>query len=510
MKRVKGLSTSRELSITPRFDPAVHQVALATFNESTKSIPGLTESEVQTLVQNCKRAGDSRIRFASLNGQTHPLILVNIGNPELLKSYGLAAVVGNFAAKAVQVAKSQGFTHAAFLGDTLFEVCKQSFKKNLDPELLKTVLTCATLADYSYPKASSKKPNSKFTHISLISSKKLAQSKEITHYATVLESAITFAKNMGNDPANALTPQALAKATEEKFKSTSAKVKIYGVPEIKKMGMDLFLSVNLGSHEPARLIEVNYTGPIQKKCPKIALVGKGLTFDSGGYCLKPYAGMLDMKFDMCGAATVLAATFAAAALQLPIAIRTIVPSTENLINDRANKPGDVITAKNGSTVEIDNTDAEGRLILADALTYAAQWNPDAIIDAATLTGAVSIALGSPAVGIMGNSSKLIKLLQECAQASGERVWELPLFPEYDDWFSSEVADFKNVTSKKEAGSSCGGIFLKKFVSDKIPWVHMDIAASASDNNTRNFYPDKGASGAIVMTLVKFLERFSKS
>jgi len=436
------------------------------------------------------------------------MILICFGETQDKKNYGLAALISNFGARSLKVSRSQGFDSIAFMLDTLLDVYKKTFRSSLDPKAIKNLLVGASLADYTYEKKSQKNTLPNPAKVSLVSKKKI--SKPIFQEASILEKAVTFTRNLGNDPANFMTPRALAHSAEKLFKSTRARVKILEPDAIKKLGMTLFLSVNKGSHEPARLIEINYTGPSRKKkLPKIALVGKGITFDSGGYCLKSFPGMLDMKFDMCGGATMLGVTYAVAQLGLPISLKTIVPATENLVNGKANKPGDVIQAMNQSTVEIDNTDAEGRLILADALTYASHWKPDYLIDAATLTGAVVMALGSPATGVMGNNSKFFNKISESAECVGERVWELPLFPEYDAWFDSPVADFKNISVKREAGSSCAGTFLKKFVPNDIPWLHLDIAGTAWNNSTRAFYPEKGASGAMVMTLAQLLEQLSK-
>jgi leucyl aminopeptidase len=481
----------RQLSSASLFDLKKHQLSVE-----------VAPSELTDL----KQSGEYRLRQSDGN---YPVLFIFLGQETDGKKYSIPTLLSNFSAQATRIARAQGYTHIGIDIDTLSKAVRSLFRKSWQADWTKSVLTGATLADYAYPKSSEKPTKWSPIGITLISKKKIPQFSKSVAWTEAIEASATFSRNISNEPANTLTPKGLAKRTQTQFQKSKGRVKVMEVPEIRKMGMELFLSVNYGSHEPARLIEINYQGKgNRKKMPKVALVGKGVTFDSGGYCLKPWPPMGEMKYDMCGASTVLGASYAAAALNLPIHLRTIVPATENLVNGQANKPSDVIKSMSGQTVEIDNTDAEGRLILADALTYISKWKPDYIIDVATLTGAVCIALGSPAVGIMGNDPRVIERLNRASSEVGERVWELPLFPEYDTWFGSEVADFKNIGNKREGGSSCAGSFLQRFIPEGQSWTHMDIAGVAWNNTTRYFYPTKGASAASLMTLVRFLENLS--
>jgi leucyl aminopeptidase len=267
--------------------------------------------------------------------------------------------------------------------------------------------------------------------------------------------------------------------------------------------MGCLLGVAQGSSQPPAFIILEHA-PNGLEEPPIVLVGKGLTFDSGGISIKPAANMEDMKMDMSGGATVLGTMQALAQLGYPRRVVGLVPASENLPSGSAVKPGDILRAKSGKTVEVINTDAEGRLILADALSYAVQeLNPVCMVDLATLTGAVVVALGSQATGMMGTDRAMMERLQAAGDYSAERVWELPLFEEYSKQIKSDFADIKNTGAGREAGSSIGGAFLKEFVGDT-PWVHLDIAGTAWSRESKPYIP-KGATGVGVRLLVKTLE-----
>jgi leucyl aminopeptidase len=245
------------------------------------------------------------------------------------------------------------------------------------------------------------------------------------------------------------------------------------------------------------------------KKPKksVVLIGKGVTFDSGGISLKPSKGMGWMKYDMCGAATVMGVMRAVADLDLPIKVVGIIPATENLPSGTATKPGDVLTMASGKTVEVDNTDAEGRLILADALHFSARFNPDIVIDYATLTGACVVALGHEAAGMMGNDNDLLETLRKIGDDVGERVWPMPLYEEYFSYIKSEWADMKNAGSRW-GGAVTAGTFLKQFIPEKVSWAHLDVAGVAYNESDHNGLPT-GASGFGVVLTVTFLENLLK-
>ena len=270
---------------------------------------------------------------------------------------------------------------------------------------------------------------------------------------------------------------------------------------MKKEKMGCILNVGKGSVEKPRLVVLTYSPPKAKKT--IVFVGKGVTFDAGGTNLKPSSYIANMKQDMGGSAAVIGAIKSAADLKFPVKIIGIMPLVENLISGTAMKTGDVITAANGKTIEVENTDAEGRLILADALHYATKFNPDYIVDIATLTGAAVVALGSKCTSLMGNDKELVKDLIEAGEKMYERAWELPLFKEYENDIKSDIADMKNLGAPQgEAGTIIGGIFLKNFIGDN-KWAHLDIGATAFSSKPNSYTP-KGATGIPVRMLVKWM------
>ncbi len=314
--------------------------------------------------------------------------------------------------------------------------------------------------------------------------------------------SVNFARSLGDKPGNVLTPTEFARLVGKMAKETGLKCTVWGQKEIEKEKMGLFLGVSRGSAEEPKFIILEHRKGKKGDKP-IVLVGKGITFDSGGISLKPAARMEDMKYDMMGAGAVAGISKAVAMLDLPINMVSIIAACENMPDGKAQKPGDVVVSRSGKTVEIINTDAEGRLILADALDYAQDLEPQAIIDFATLTGAVVDALGSVTSGIMGNHQGLIDRLKEAAEVTHERVWQLPLYEEYEEDLRSHYADIKN-SGIREAGSSKGGTFLKFFVNQRFPWVHCDIAGSAYHRKDLNYHPNKNASGVMVRLITHLL------
>jgi len=318
--------------------------------------------------------------------------------------------------------------------------------------------------------------------------------------AEIIAGAVLFARDIVSAPANEMTPTDLANEARASAKGKNIRCRILGTGEIKELGMNALLGVAAGSDEPPRFIVLEYRGG-KKSSPFIALVGKGLTFDSGGISIKPSEKMDQMKSDMAGGAAVIAAVRAAAGLGLPVNLVGLVPATENLPGGKAYKPGDILKSLSGKTIEIVTTDAEGRLILADALTYAGRYKPAAIIDLATLTGACIVALGDHVIGMMGTDDDLKREIRDAADVTGERVWELPLWEEYDELIKGDAADYKN--SGGRAGEAItAGAFLGKFTGG-YPWVHLDIAGPAWLTKEKPYIP-KGASGVGVRLLVQFL------
>jgi len=319
----------------------------------------------------------------------------------------------------------------------------------------------------------------------------------------ILAEAVNMARDLSNSPGNEVNPTYLAQQAQDIAAKTTLRCHVLDVDGMRELGMGCLLGVAQGSDQPPAFIILEHAPQGTREKP-IVLVGKGLTFDSGGISIKPAANMEDMKMDMSGGATVLGTMQALAQLGYPRRVVGLVPSSENLPSGNAVKPGDILRAMSGKTVEVINTDAEGRLILADALSYAVrELAPACIVDLATLTGAVVVALGSHATGMMGTDTTMMARLRAAGEYSAERVWELPLFEEYSKQIKSDFADIKNVSAGRDAGSIIGGAFLKEFVGDT-PWVHLDIAGTAWTRETRPYIP-KGATGVGVRLLVKTLE-----
>lgn len=327
---------------------------------------------------------------------------------------------------------------------------------------------------------------------------KITQIQTGTHTGQIIADAVNMARDMVNHPANHMTPTIMASQAKKIAAQYGLEISILEKDRLEELHMSAFLAVAQGSNEAAKLIILKYHGTSADN-HLLALVGKGITFDSGGISLKPSEGLHEMKDDMAGGATVLAAVQAIAALKLPINLLAAIPCTENLPSGNAYKPGDVITSMAGKTIEVISTDAEGRLVLADAITYVRQLGATQIIDLATLTGACVVALGNITSGLMGNDAALIKQILAAANQTGERMWELPMFPEYKEQIKSNVADMKN-SGGRPAGAITAGLFIANF-ADKTPWAHIDIAGtSTSDKETG--YNVKGATGAAVRTLVQ--------
>ena len=318
--------------------------------------------------------------------------------------------------------------------------------------------------------------------------------------ARIITQAVYFARDIISAPANEMTPSIMAQKAREIARRKNVSCKVLDKEKMKEMGMNALLAVASGSNEEPKFIILEYAGGKKSAAP-VVLVGKGLTFDSGGISIKPADKMDEMKTDMSGGAAVMGVIMAAADLQLPLNITALIPATENMPGGTACKPGDIIKSYSGKTIEVLNTDAEGRLILADALAYASEFKPAAVIDVATLTGACVVALGDDVIGMLGTDDKLKKEIDKAAKTTGELVWELPLWESYHELIKSDIADYKN-SGGRAAGTITAAAFLSKFVGD-LPWVHLDIAGPAWTSKDKTYIP-KGASGVAVRLLVEFL------
>ncbi len=316
--------------------------------------------------------------------------------------------------------------------------------------------------------------------------------------------ATNLVRDLNNEPGNVATPTFVAQRAQQYGSKYGFKCKVLSLKEIESLKMNAFLSVARGSVQEPKFLIMEYNRSSKET---VVLVGKGITFDSGGISIKPSRDMEKMKWDKSGGISVIGIMVAAASLKLPVHLIGLVPLTENLPSGSASKPGDVVIASNGKSIEIANTDAEGRLALADALVYAARYKPKAVIDLATLTGACVVALGDVAAGVMGNDEKLIGKIKLAGERSGERCWQLPLWRSYDEKIKSDIADVKNIGNiPGDAGTITAAAFLKKFVS--YPWVHIDIAGTAW-NDYEKPYGIKGATGFGVRLLIEFLKDWRK-
>lgn len=391
-------------------------------------------------------------------------------------------------------AKAQKLSSATF---AMVSQCKK--RENSFPALMQAV--GASLYQYDAYK-SEKSPEVSLNSVNFYTE----NSDELTplfNYGKALIEGMDFTRNLGNAPANKMTPTILAEEAEAlAAEESSIKCTILKKSEIEALGMGSFLGVAQGSVEEPRFIVLEYSNHSNSDEKPVVLVGKGVTFDTGGISLKPGAAMDEMKFDMCGAASVLGTFKAVAQLGMKINLVGLIPATENMPAGDALKPGDVITSMSGQTIEVLNTDAEGRLILCDALTYATQYEPKAIVDIATLTGAIIMALGYDVSGLFSNDEALAQKLSESAERTDDKVWQFPIWEEtYQSLLDSNFADMANIGAGRGAGSITAACFLERFVKE-YPWAHLDIAGTAWVTGK-----EKGASGRPVPLLLNFLKQY---
>ncbi|MGE8329289.1 leucyl aminopeptidase [Pseudomonas urmiensis] len=354
--------------------------------------------------------------------------------------------------------------------------------------------------DYLFDRFKSQKAEPRLLKkITLLADKAgLAEVERAVKHASAIASGMSLTRDLGNLPPNICHPSYLAEQAKELGKANKGlKVEVFDEKKIKDLGMGAFYAVGQGSEQPPRLIVMQYQGGKKSEKPFV-LVGKGITFDTGGISLKPGAGMDEMKYDMCGAASVFGTLRAVLELKLPINLVCILACAENMPSGNATRPGDIVTTMSGQTVEILNTDAEGRLVLCDALTYAERFKPQAVIDIATLTGACIVALGSHTTGLLGNNDDLLEQLLSAGKRADDRAWQLPLFDEYQEQLDSPFADIANIGGPK-AGTITAACFLSRFAK-AYNWAHLDIAGTAWISGGK----DKGATGRPVPMLTQYL------
>lgn len=329
--------------------------------------------------------------------------------------------------------------------------------------------------------------------------------KIVDHSQKVVES-VNWVRKMVSEPANMMTPAIMAQEARKLAKEFGFEIEIFNDEQSAKKGLGAFVGIAKGSEEPSYFITMRYRGKSKKT---LGVVGKGITFDSGGISIKPSEKMHEMKMDMSGAAAVFGFMRLVGQLKPKVNVVAVTPLTENLPGGKALKPGDVLKALNGKTIEVLNTDAEGRVVLADGLAYAAKMGATHIVDLATLTGAVIVALGTEASAILGKPNSWIQAIREASEQAGERVWELPIYPEHSELLHSDIADLANVPPSRGAGVIAGAVFLKEFVPKNRPWAHLDIAGTAWLGKEKP-YMAKGPTGVGVRTLVKLLDQLEKA
>ncbi|MES3039485.1 MAG: leucyl aminopeptidase [Bdellovibrionota bacterium] len=461
------------------------------------------QSRLATAIQNKEITGaalESLIfRDIGVEGFRH-VVVIGLGQDTKLDHEG----VRQAAAAAYNSIKSLKTKEAAVHFDGAASGAKER------ANYLRALVEGFELASYNFNELKSKKPETPEVlqiHIATESGKDKTV-KAAFEEATILGSCVNFSRRLGDLPGNLMTPTILANEAKAAAQGTGIKVTIWDKERIKKEKMGGLLGVSEGSAQEPRFIIMEYNGAAKSKKP-VVFVGKGLTFDCGGISIKPSAAMEEMKYDMCGGANVIGTLLAIAKLKLKVNVIGLVASTENLVGPAATKPGDVHTARNGKTFEVNNTDAEGRLILSDSLVYACEQDPALVVDVATLTGAIIIALGNTHTGYFTRNNQLSRRVEDAAQTSGEWVWRMPLTDFHVKDMKGTFADLSNISSGKGAGSATAAAFLEQFVTEGIPWAHFDIAGTGwAVGNRLNYCPAKGASGAMIRTFVEIAKSYT--
>jgi leucyl aminopeptidase len=420
------------------------------------------------------------------------LLLVGAGKREQFNSATLRKIAG----AALRYLKPRSVKHFGFLVR----------ENDATEESAQVVAEGALAGNFESDKYKTEKKNGKSVESVLVAgypdAERAAAEKGLA-CGRIIADAQNFARDLANEPSNKLTPRILAEKAEAMAKEAGLAVEILDEKKIKSLKMGALLSVAQGSIEPPRMMVITYTPENPKPgAPVIGLVGKAVTFDTGGISIKPAEGMEKMKYDMAGGATMLGVMRALAALKPNVKVICVVPSTENMPGGRAQKPGDIQVAMSGKTIEVLNTDAEGRLILADGITYAKQLGATHLVDAATLTGAIVVALANINVGVFGSDQAFTDKLLASAKAAGEKMWQMPVDEEYREFIKGSVADIQNIGSGKGGGAITGAMFIKEFSGDT-PWIHLDIAGTAWNDDAKPWLA-KGPTGVALRTLVNLV------
>ena len=420
-------------------------------------------------------------------GQLQDVVFLGLGEMAKLTHEKVRKAVG----KAVKKAKELKGKHVDL---DLREVAKDGLSF-----IVKAAVEGAFLADYEFNKYKTDKKETGVDSFNILLDLEGGETYDnAMEEGRILADSTALARDMVNEPANALRPADLAEKAKEAGAESGFEVEVFDEHKIKDLGMEAFLAVGRGSANPPRFIVMRYFGNPDNKENVLGLVGKGLTYDSGGYSLKPTDGMVTMKSDMGGSAAVIGALSAIAKMKLPVNVVAVVAACENMISGDSYKPGDIIGSMAGKKIEVLNTDAEGRLTLADAVYYAVNVEKvSKVVDIATLTGAVLVALGKTMTGVVTNNQEFYQMLQQSADESGEKIWQLPNDEEYKKMIKSDVADLKNVGGRF-AGSIAAGLFIGEFVGE-CPWIHMDIAGTCWSESSEDYF-SKGGTGVGVRTL----------
>ena len=445
------------------------------------------------------KAGETILVHHPAGFEASRLLLLGAGKPS---DFSPESDVRKLAGAAARFLKGRGITEFTFYAP----------RKSTDPNAAQSAAEGVLLAEfnpatYQTGEDAKKVKSLKALHLTGFDKKKKRGLEKAVERGQIIAEAQNFARELANEPGNKLTPRLFAGRVSSMARKAGLKISVLDEKQIAKLKMGALLSVAQGSSEPPRMVVMTYTpSRAAKNAPVLGLVGKGVTFDTGGISIKPSSGMEKMKYDMAGGATMAGAMYALARLKPKCKVIGVIPLSENMPGAAAQKPGDVQVAMSGKTIEVINTDAEGRLVLADGLHYARQLGATHLIDAATLTGAVVVALGNVNAGAFTNNQKFLNSLLASAKATGEKIWQLPLDEEHRDDIKSAIADIQNVGKGRGAGATTAAMFLREFV-DKTPWIHLDIAGTAWLESAKPWMP-LGPSGVTVRTLIHFTENFS--
>jgi leucyl aminopeptidase len=483
----------------------VDALAVAVFKDEKassgvlKDLDKLTGGIVSSVIKNEEFKGEvnetALVRFVG-KGKVKASMLLLVGVGE--KNEYTTASVGNVAGAATRFLRKRNVKSFALLPRVEGEA----------REIAQSAATGFFTSQFELDKYRTKDKNTKSveTFVLCVEDAEESELKDGLDRGQIIGESMNFARDLANEPPNVLQPTEFARRAQAMAKETGLKCEILDEAKMEKLGMGSLLSVSIGSEQPAKLIVLRYEPKksTAKKGELLALVGKGITFDTGGISIKPGEGMDAMKYDMSGGASVAGTMRAIGLLKPSVPVIGIIAAVENMPDGKATRPSDIVTAMNGKTIEILNTDAEGRLILADAVAYAEKQGATRIIDMATLTGAVIIALGDVNTAVLGNDQDLVDEIIECGKEVGENYWQLPVGREYTKGIKSDIADIKNIGPSRKAGTIIGAVFIQEFV-DKAKWAHLDIAGTAWADGERP-HQAKGPTAVAVRTLVKLVEK----